>query len=163
MIVAFVTILIICSELNYSLAANTNIGINPYPAGSSMLTVFNNLVLFITCVRYLGWIWGIIVFLCSFFSIVHLTIGWILSVRTLFFKHDWQVLKKARLEAILAPYLLLILIAFCVVSFFATPFRSLSLYLRNHIDILVIAVIVLIVSAVVRVVIAKYVESSPSV
>ncbi len=163
MVVAFVVILIVCSELNYSVAANTNIGINPYPAGSSMLSVLNNLVLLITCVRYLGWIWGIIVFLCSFFSIVHLTIGWVLSVHTLFFKHDWQVLNNARIEAILVPYLLLTLTVFCVASFIVTPFRSLSEYLSGHIDVLVIAATVLVISSIVRVIIAKHVDSSPSV
>lgn len=155
MLVAFIIILICCSELNYSVALSVNMGICPYRYGALMISNIVNIALLISCIRYLGWIFGIVTFLCSYFSLIHLALGWILLIPTMFYKNGYQVLKKAKIEVNLLTPSLILSIGFCVLSFFVVPFEALLTYFVNSKISLMIIAVIFIMGFVARSIVAK--------
>ena len=129
MIVAFLAIFIIVSQLLHSVAAHQKLGLVPYPFGATFLCYITHIVLLVTSIWYCGWVFGIMLFLCEFFSLVHSSIGWILTIPTLFFKDYKNVLKFVRFETSMLTPALIVSIVFCIVSFIVTPFSSLYHYM----------------------------------
>lgn len=160
MLVSFIIVLICCSELNYSVALSVNMGICPYRYGALMISNIVNIALLISCIRYLGWIFGIITFLCSYFSLIHLALGWILLIPTMFYKNGYQVLRKAKIEVNLLTLSLILSIGFCVLSFFVVPFEALFTYLVNNKVVLIIIAAISVVGFIARSIVAKVVIKS---
>lgn len=156
--VIFLFIFILSSHLIHVVAVDQRSGYNPYPFGTTFFCIIQHPLLLIMSIYYLGWVWGIVLFLCHLFGIIHMTVSWILSIPRLitndYIKH-LQIMKRN--VALLTPMFVVVLI-FAIVSFFVAEYKCLLTYLQNHTTILVYAIVVILVLSIARVVVAKKVS-----
>lgn len=151
----FIILFISVNELLYQVASQQRMGLNPYPFGSTILCYITHLILLITCIWYFGWLWGIFIFICSFFSLLHSIVGWILVIPTLFNKEYSQLINTVKFEiALLTPSLIISLI-FCIVSFFTTEFMSLTYFFEDNLEILPALVVIALILLIIRIAAVK--------
>jgi len=153
--ILFIIIFIIINELLYQVASNQRMGLNPYPFGSTILCYITHFILLVTNIWYLGWIAGIIVFLLSFFSMLHSTIGWVFSIPTLFYTDESQFFRLVRRQVSLLTPTLLISLIFCIISFINTEFMSLMYFFEDNLNLIPIFIIGCIVLNIIRILIVK--------
>ena len=154
----FVILFVLSSQLIHSVASDQQTGFNPYPFGTTIFCLLQHPFLLIMSIFYLGWLWGIVLFLCHLFGIVHMTVSWVLDIPTLLAKDFEKLMRFMKLKiALLAPMLIAILV-FTVVSFFVSNFKSLLVVLQNNTAIAIGTVIVIIVLSISRLIVAKKVN-----
>lgn len=153
--------LLICThELLYMVATHQQMGILPYPCGSTVICYFTHFVLLVTNIWYWGWIVGIVLSVCEIFCLIHSSVGWVLEIPTLNLLSEKNILKLVRFEVAVLTSVSLLALVFCVVSFFISPFSSgLHMVKDNPIIIVVFAAVVVVLS-VVRVFVSKHVSSN---
>ncbi len=170
MLVLFVIIYILSAQLIYNANNNQNLGICPYPLGLNIICVFYHLILLVISIYYMGWVCGIILFLCHFFAIIHMTIGWTLNIPVLILLHKNRTINSPYLTAkmfrliemnyiLLSPMLILTFI-FTFVSFFVADFKSMFVFLQNNTSVLTYAGIVVVVLSIARIIVTKKVSSN---
>ena len=124
MIVIYVLMLILVSELLHMIAVHQQFGVNPHPLGTTICCYIAHFILLILNVWYCGWLVGIIVSACEFFSIIHMTVGWIITIPTLFVSNPEKQLKIILGELKALPYSMIALFIFLVVSLFLVPYAA---------------------------------------
>lgn len=148
--IAFIILFICVNELLYQVASNQRLGLNPYPMGSTIMCYITHFILLITCIWYWGWLVGIIIFLLSFFSVIHGAFGWLLSIPALFYTNESQMYKSAHRQiSWLTPALLLSLV-FCVLSFIYTEYMSLTEILKENSTLIIILIVIAVVLYLIR-------------
>ena len=158
--IVFVILFILSSQLVHSVAVDQQTGFNPYPFGTTLSCMAYHPLLLISAIFYLGWIWGIVLFLAHFFGIIHATISWVLDIPELLINNEKRFLGFLRLKLCLLGPVLLANLIFTVSSFFIVDFESLlSLFQGNPGSLIVIAIVVSILSAA-RVVVTKWIAQN---
>ena len=160
MLVLYVVIFILSSQIIHAVAVNQQTGFNPYPLGSTLLCMIQHPLLLTMSIYYLGWLWGIAIFLCHFFGIVHMTVSWVFSIPTLLAKDYDRIIQIKEIELALLSPMFIIVLVFTVVSFFVAQYKSLLLFLQNNISILIISSIVIVILSIARIIVAKKVSSN---
>ncbi|MBQ9929636.1 MAG: hypothetical protein IJO72_02515 [Oscillospiraceae bacterium] len=156
----FLIFFILSSQLIHSVASDQQTGFNPYPFGATIFCLLQHPLLLIMSIFYLGWLWGIVLFLCHLFGIVHMTISWVLDIPTLLAKDFDKLIKFMKFKiALLAPMLIVILV-FTVVSFFVSDFMALLVLLQNNPTEIIGAAAVIILLSISRLIVAKKVNDA---
>ena len=65
----FLIFFVLSSQLIHSVAMDQQTGFNPYPFGTTIFCLLQHPLLLIMSIFYLGWLWGIVLFLCHLFGI----------------------------------------------------------------------------------------------
>ncbi len=155
MSIIFIVILILSSHLIHMVTVDQSNGYNPYPFGTTFFCIIQHPLLLTMSIYYLGWIWGIILFLCHLFGIIHMTISWILGLERIFSDdYDKHLRIMKRNIALLMPMFIIVLI-FTIVSFFTAEYKSLLIYLQNHSFILIPTIIIVMILSITRIIVAK--------
>ncbi|MBQ5642298.1 MAG: hypothetical protein IIV13_00880 [Bacteroidaceae bacterium] len=151
--ILFIVIFILSAQLVHAVATDQRAGYNPYPFGTTIICMMMHPLLLISGIYYLGWIWGIVLFLCHLFGIVHGTVSWLLAIPSLLVTNMDQVLflMKNRLR-LLGPCLIINL-AFTIISFFFADFKCLLNYLMRNTNILIISAVVVIILSIARIIV----------
>lgn len=144
MTMLFVILFLLSSQLIHSVAIDQQQGINPYPFGTWIFCSLLHVLLLVSAIFYLGWLWGIILFLVHLFGVLDLTIMWILNIPVFFIKEDRQIFTLATVRRNLLFPLLLANLIFTIVSFFIADYQALFHFLN---DIPYSLVIILAVAA----------------
>lgn len=154
MLILFLILFILSAQLIHSVATDQKIGYNPYPFGTTIICLLVHLVLLILSIYYLGWLWGIVLFLCHLFGIVHATVSWVLGIPQLVANSMDRIMSimKARLR-LLGPILALDII-FAVVSFFVSDFKSLLIYVKSNTVCLIVAAVIVAVLFIARLIVS---------
>lgn len=159
MLILFVIIYILSAQLIYNCNNNLNTGVFPYSKLSlDIICIFYHIILLVMSIYYMGWLWGIILFLCHFFAVIHMTIGWTLNIPVLILNHRNNVLDSLhliKLNYIFISPMLIISLIFTVVSFFVADFKSMFDYLSNNTNILIPVGIVAVLLGLIRIIISK--------
>lgn len=156
----FLFFFILSSQLIQSVARDQQAGFNPYPFGTTIFCLLQHPVLLVMSIFYLGYLWGIVLFLCHLFGIVHMTISWVLDIPTLLAKDYDKLMKIMKFKiALLAPMLIVIFV-FTVVSFFAGDFKALLVLLQTNPVIVIVAAAVIILLSISRLIVAKKVNDA---
>lgn len=155
MSIAFSILFVIASELTVQVATDQQLRKIPYPFGATILCYAIHLILLITSIWYCGWLFGILLFLSEFFTIIHLMIGWILAIPKLFIKHEKQALNWAQWEVAFLTPILIIILGFCTTSFFVVPYGSLYAEAITHPYTLIILGTVFAICGLARILISK--------
>lgn len=150
MIVLFILLFIIASELTYSVATQPLLGYNPYPFGTPIICVIIHVLILVNCIFYLGWLIGIILFICHMITIPHMTIGWVFALPSLFFTSEKQYFKYFNLQLSSLIPLLIVLIAFFVISIFVSEYSCLYDSLESPVLTLIIIVVALTIMSFIR-------------
>lgn len=154
----FLIFFILSSQLIHSVATDQQTGFNPYPFGTTIFCLLQHPFLLVISIFYLGWLWGIVLFLCHLFGIVHMTISWVLDMPALFAKDFDKLLKFMKFKiAMLAPMLIVILV-FTVVSFFTSDFKALLVFLQNNPTVVIGAAAVITLLSISRLIVARKVN-----
>lgn len=131
MIFLFVVLFLLSSQLIRSVAIDQQQGINPYPFGTWVFTVALHILLLASSIFYLGWVWGIILFLTHLLGVLDLTVMWILNIPLLFIKDPRHFLTLATVKRnSLFPFLIVDLI-FTIASFIVSDYKALFHFLRD--------------------------------
>jgi len=153
--ILFIIVFVLASQLVHSVAVDQQTGYNPYPFGTTIFCLFLHPLLLTLCVWYLGWLWGILIFLCHLFGIIHMTVSWIFDIPTLLAKNTKQLINFMKLKiAILTP-MVVVTLFFTILSFLVTDYKSLFYLLSQNISYIVIAGIVVTVFSIIRLFVAK--------
>lgn len=124
MIIAYLIIVLVVSELGYQLASQQQMGIVPYPFGVTMFCMINHIIVLVTGIWYFGWVGGIILFALHFLSIIHSCFGWILSaIDLLLVNTPEQMMRSVRREVSLLSIISPAFLIFMIVSFFVVDFK----------------------------------------
>lgn len=153
--IAFVIIFILASHLIYSVASDQRTGFNPYPFGTTILCLLLHPLLLTLSIWYLGWIWGIVIFLCHLFGLIHATVSWILELPTLLAKTERQVFGFMKLKIGLLTPMLIVTLVFTILSFFMSHFKSLFYLLGENIAYIITIAVVAVVGGIVRAFVSK--------
>ncbi len=156
--IAFVILFIVVAQLLHQIAVDQSMGLNPYPFGTTIFCYITHLILLITCIRYLGWLFGILLFIGEFFSLIHASIGWILEIPFLFIKKAEIVIKLVKFRIAILPVALIATLTFCILSFFMSTYASLYKYLWDNVTIVFVSEVVLIIGSIIRIFVAKKVS-----
>jgi hypothetical protein len=154
MIIAYLVILIIGSELQYSISVLSSMKLMPYQFGINFFSIVFYIFALASSIWYCGWIVGIIIFLLCLFGIIHGTLSWILSVPFL----NVNVQKEATFLARIWGAFPIAAIIFQIVSFFITSFQSITSTSFWSFQSLIIVLIIMIVGFVIRFFYAKHVK-----
>lgn len=158
MLILFVIIYILASHSVYSIATDKNTGYNPYPCGTAFFSILLHVIVLVMCIYYMGWGFGILLFLCHFFSLVHATVSWVFNIPGLILlaKNDYNKLyKQMELNLALFTPIFFITLIFTVVSFFVTDFRSMLVFLQNNNSVLLVSGIIVAILSIARIIVAK--------
>ena len=151
----FIVFFILSSQLIHSVAQDQKLGYNPYPFGTTIFCLLQHPILLAMSVYYLGWLWGIVLFLCHLFGIIHMTISWVLDTPVFFIKNEGAMFKYMKFKISLLPVILVTILIFSIISFFATNFKSLLFMLQNNTTYIIVAVLTTIVLSVLRLIVAN--------
>ncbi|MBR5286170.1 MAG: hypothetical protein IKU30_04665 [Clostridia bacterium] len=151
----FIVVFVLSSQLVHSVASDQKLGYNPYPFGTTIFCLLQHPILLTMSVYYLGWLWGIVLFLCHLFGIIHMTISWVLDMPVFFIKTEGAMFKYMKLKISFLPVILVTILVFTIVSFFATNFKSLLFLLQNNTTYIIVAVLITIILSVVRLIVAN--------
>ncbi|MBO5213982.1 MAG: hypothetical protein J6B86_04365 [Clostridia bacterium] len=149
MLIAFLIIFFVINELVISTATHQQLGFNPYPFGTTILCMIIHAIMLVVCIWYCGWIFGILLFLFHLFAFPHSTIGWILNSPSLFYSPE-KMLGLCKREIALLPVAIITLLAFTIISFFATPYKALYEFAKTTPLFLIIAGAVLVLGFIIR-------------
>lgn len=130
--IAFLIILVLVSQLLHMLAVHQSMGVLPHPMGVSLLSLISQAVLLVMCIWYLGWLWGILIFVGQIFSLIHSTVGWVLTIQSLYYQRPEQFYNLVKWEENLMTPALILPLIFCVISFWVTEFKSCYFWLSQN-------------------------------
>ncbi len=151
MIIVFILLCIILSELTYSVSARRQLGFNPYPFATPELCILIDLSVLANSILYCGWILGIIISCVTSFSLWHITLGWPLSfVPNLFIKDDQKFIEFSYFELVMLIPALLISIIFFIISLFTVEFSCLLSYITHDPDSVIIFLLVAVGMSLIR-------------
>ncbi len=156
--ILFVVFFVLSSQLIHSVAVDQHNGYNPYPFGSTILCLLQHPILLTMSIFYLGWLWGIVLFLCHLFGIIHITVSWIFNIPMLLAKDLNKLVGFMKLEIALLTPMLIIILVFTIVSFFVVEFKSLLMILQNNTSLVIGAIVVIVLLSLSRLVVAKKVN-----
>ena len=125
MIIAFIALFLLSSQLVHSVSADQRLGFKPFYFGVMLCSVLLNIVLLVSCIWYFGFLFGILIFILHIFGIVHATISWIFSIPFLLFPSLISIERHIYRKVIWYPYILTANLAFMIASFFLVEFKSL--------------------------------------
>ncbi len=153
--ILFIIIFVISSQLIHSVAVDQQTGYNPYPFGTTLFCLLQHPILLVASIFYLGWLWGVVFFLCHLFGIIHITVSWIFDIPTLLAKDVNELVRFMKLKiSLLAPMLIIVLV-FTIISLFIGEFKSLLITLQNNPPLIIIAVIVIGLLSISRLIVVK--------
>lgn len=155
MIILFVILFLISSELIQSTAVARQEGFNPYPFATPILCILIHLLLLISCIFYLGWLFGILLFLAHFFNIVHATVSWIFGIPALFIRGS-QLLRYILFQHSMLFNLAILNFAFTIASFFVSDFKSFLNYFKCSSGLAIPLVAAILVLSISRLFVAHY-------
>lgn len=158
MLVAFVVLFVLSSQLIHSIAVDQRSGFSPYPLGSTILCMLMHPILFAMSVFYLGWLWGIVLFLLHLFGIIHMTISWVCELPTLLTRNPELVIGYMRFKVLLLTPMLVTILVFIIVSFLCGEFESLLILLQNNPKIIINSTIIVVLLSAFRLVVARLVD-----
>ena len=158
--ILFVILFLLISHLIRSIAIDQQQGFNPYPFGTWIFSVLHHILLFVSAVFYLGWLWGIVLFLAHLFGIVDFTFTWILNLPILFIKEDKKIISIARLKQNLLFPLLIVNLIFSILSFFVSNFKALFYSLTSIPYSLAIILLVAVIFSIPRIIIMRRTSKS---
>lgn len=153
--ILFIVVFILSSQLIHSVAVDQENGYNPYKFGATTFCILQHPLLLITSIFYLGWLWGIAIFLCHLFGIINLTVSWVLDIPLLLLKNSDKFENFLKLKVTLLPYMFIILLVFTIASFFLSSFESLLFILQSETAILVGILVGIAVLSIARLVLVK--------
>lgn len=151
--ILFIIIYILFSEVTYNVALHQSMGLVKYSSIGGLCWI-GRIILIIPCIYYCGWLFGILLFLFMLFGFLHMTIGWILSIPSMFVKNDNQIMKIVNLECSLVIPLDIGLLIFTIISFFTATYKS-TFNLFTTYKSIVILIVVLIIGFIVRSIVYK--------
>jgi hypothetical protein len=155
MLIAFVLIFLLSSFWIKAIAVDQQMGYNPFLFGTDLLCIVTRLILLVMSIWYLGWIAGIIISVLDFFGIISACFTWFLNLPFLTYKSVEEMHKKMKFKLSMLPIILIVCLAFTIVSFFTTRFASLYDFCAENIFILFVLAGVAIVSNILRIVVMK--------
>ena len=155
--IAFVVLFIISNELTYMVAVNQKMGLVRHISAGNLCWM-NRIVLIVPAIWYCGWIVGIILFLFSLFGLLHATIGWILSIPSLFSKSEKTIYSIVELECGLLIPINVICLVFTVLSFFFAKYKDVY-YLFNSLQSVCVLAAVLIVGLIARLIVSRSIKT----
>ena len=159
MAIVFLILYILSSSMVYSIASDQRMGFNPYPFGATIFCMLLHIPILVSCIFYLGWLWGIICFLIHLLGLVHATVGWIFSIPVLVASDEDQLLRFLKFKlSLLAPTLLINTI-FAVISFFVADFQALLNLFNSNSTFVIMFVIIVAVLSLLRIVVSKLVSN----
>ena len=151
----FIFLYITASQLTYIIALHQQMGFCTHPWATTFC-LFNRVIIAVTCIWYCGWICGIVLVAFSLFGLVHATIGWILTLPSSLTYSERTLIKATDFECgLLIPYNIICL-AFTVLSFFLSYYKS-ALALFPTINHLLIVVAILAAGFIIRIIVQKHV------
>lgn len=153
--ILFVIVLVYASHLVRAVAVDQQTGYNPNPFGTTIFCLFLHLLLLTLCIWYLGWIWGILIFMCHLFGIIHMTISWIFDVPGLLAKNTKQLIGFMKLKVAILTPMVIVTLFFAILSFFVVDHKSLFYLLSENTFYIVVAGIVAVVFGIIRLFAAK--------
>lgn len=154
-ILIYIIIFILSSHLIHMVAVDQQSVYNPYPFGTTFFCIIQHPLLLIMSIYYLGWLWGIVLFLCHIFGIIHATVSWVLSIPRLITNDHNKLLRiMKRNIAMLIPMFIIVLV-FTIVSFFVADYECLLTYLYNHTSVLICTIVIIVVLSITRIILAK--------
>jgi len=156
--IIFIILLISFNELLYQLAshmADFEMQFLPSRNRLKLIMLCSHLSLLILCIWYLGWVYGIVVFLASFFSLLHSLFGWILNIPSLFYKSEKQITNTLQYQIWAIYPVFLLSVVFCIVSFFTTEFMSLTYFFEDNLEILPALVVIALILLIIRIAVVK--------
>ena len=156
--VLFVILFLVSTELLQTVAVHQQ-EYNPYPFGTTIFCIIQHPLLLISCIYYLGWLWGILLFLAHLFNIVHATVSWVLGIPFIFVKSD-NILLLYRTEINMLFPLLLANLAFTIISFFVADFKSLYYYLESNTVAICVISVIAIVLGILRAIIDHFIKKA---
>ena len=121
--ILFIVIFVLLSQLIHSVAVDQENGYNPYKFGATTFCILQHPLLLITSIFYLGWLWGIILFLCHLFGVLNMTVSWVLDIPLLLLKNSDKFESFLKIKVTLLPFMFIILLIFTIASFFFVKFR----------------------------------------
>ena len=146
MAIAFLVLYILSSHLVHAVAVDQQNGFNPYPFGTTIFCMLYHPLLLVSGIYYLGWLFGILLFLAHLFGIIHATVSWIFDIPSLYFINDKdRLLKYQKAKINLLFPLIVVNLVFTVVSFFVADFKSLFYFLNDNTCYLYAIIIITIV------------------
>lgn len=160
MLLLFVVIFILSSQLIHAVAVDQRSGFNPFPFGTSILCILQHPLLLVMSIFYLGWVWGPVLFLCHLFGILHMTVSWVLDIPTLLAKDYRQLQRLIKTKIALLTPMLIIVLGFTVTSFFVADFKSLFAFLANNTSVLIGAICIAAALSIARLIVVKRVSDS---
>lgn len=151
MILFFLLLCIILSELTYSIASKQQLGFNPYPFATPRLCLVVHISILANCIFYGGWILGTIIFACCLFALCHVTVGWPLSlIPTVVFNNDKKFIKFSYFELGMLIPAILISILFFLISLSTVEFACLLSYMQFYPETILIFLLVAGVMSLIR-------------
>ena len=153
--ILFIVIFVLSSQLIHSVAVDQENGYNPYKFGATTFCILQHPLLLITSIFYLGWLWGIILFLCHLFGVLNMTVSWVLDIPLLLLKISDKFESFLKIKVTLLPFMFIILLIFTIASFFLSSFESLLVVLQNETAILVGILIGIAILSIARLVLVK--------
>ena len=158
MLVAFVVLFVLSSQLIHAVAVDQNNGFSPYPFGATILCMLMHPILFAMSVFYLGWLWGIVLFLLHLFGIIHMTISWVCELPTLLTHNPELVIRYIRFKVLLLTPMLATILIFTIVSFCFGESKSLLILLQNNPKIIINSAIIVVLLSAFRLIVARLVD-----
>ena len=150
----FIIFYVIANELTYIIALRQQMGLCRFISAGDLCWA-NRIILAVLCIWYCGWIVGIVLIVFSLFGLLHATIGWILTIPTLFTVDERKLRRVTDMECGLLIPLDILWLVFAVLSFFLTSYKSLLPFIGTSTAIIVIAA-VLVIGFLIRAVISRY-------
>lgn len=139
----FIILYIIANELTYMVAIHQQMGLCRHISAGDLCWI-NRIIMAVLCIWYCGWIIGIALIAFSFFGILHATIGWILSIPTIFSQDENKLLQITEIEYRLLIPMNILCLAFTILSFFLSQFRSCLDLFGSSFRVIVISAILVV-------------------
>jgi hypothetical protein len=158
MIVAFVVLFLISSQLVHSVANDQQLGFKPYYFGVMLCSILLNIVLLVSCIWYFGFLFGILIFILHIFGIVHASVSWVLSIPFLFYRSLQKIERHMYRKVAWYPFVLVSNLAFLIVSFFLTEFKSLHTLIYTNYYVTISFLIIPIVGFILRIIVVSFIK-----
>lgn len=152
--IIFIVLFVVSSHLIHSIAVDQQQGFNPYQFGVTVFCILLHPLLLISSIFYLGWVWGIVLFLCHFFGILHGTVSWVLDIPVLLTTSYQQIDTLVKLKINLLIPVILANLIFTITSFFVSDFKSFITFLNGNTSAIIVSVIIVSVLSVLRLIVS---------
>ena len=152
--IIFIALFIISSQLIHSVAVDQQQGFNPYPFGTTICCLMIHPFLLVTSIFYMGWLWGIILFLCHLFGILHGTVSWVLDIPELLTTDEQKFFEILKLKISLLGPVIIANIIFTIATFFVSDFKSVIDFLDGNTNAIIVTAIIIAVLSVLRLIVS---------